>query len=181
MSNKFCQLVTRDVYNDVPNYYFKSVKLPDTGTFYSGNALFSDTKSTTDYEGALWTGGLVADITAEIVDIIVNQGVYTTSTGQRPAGNPNPTLISYTADTFGAMTLVQPHVGLEFHFTDDVVETSITPAVGKYLIAVNGTAELIIANAYTTELVVLEVVEVKDLKVGNTWYDGFVARVVVGL
>jgi hypothetical protein len=161
------------------------VEVPSGATLYAGDVILCETLDTTDSDNLeVYAGAIVADCTAQIPCIIINQGFETLSDGRRPDGQPDPSQYSYTAGN--VVTAVRLHNDNLFFISHDCLDnkTSVPPAVGVVLIPQNADYKLATAASVGSSLSGLTVEKVTTQGVGGqfgaTFVNGVVARVTKG-
>lgn len=150
------------------------VTVPTGATLVAGNVLLAETLvsgSTTVYAGAQ-----VTDITTQKPVIIIDQGFEEWTDGRRPDGGNMVTDIKFTEGKKVHALRFDDH--MKYEFSTDVLDTTVAPAVGKFLIPVNNSYELAVANSLGTALVGFKIEALTNIAVGGSFTGGFASGVI---
>jgi len=160
------------LHKEIDEKLVEVVVVPET--VVAGNVLVAEALvagSTTVYAGTK-----VADITAEKPLIIIDQGFEELEDGRRPDGSNMVTDIKFVAGK--RVHAIRFDQDMKYEIATDVIETTITPVVGKFLIPQNGSLELAVADTLGTALVGFKIEAVSTIPVGGNVMAGFTASVI---
>jgi len=161
------------MHEEISEQLVEAVKVPTGATLVAGNVLLAETLatgSTTVYEGAQVTAVTQAPV------IIVDQKFEQLADGRRPDGSNMVTGIQFRAGEVVHAIRFSKH--MKYEIATDVLDTTIAPAVGKFIIPKANSYQMIVADALGTATVGLKIEALETIAVGGNVTGGFSASVI---
>lgn len=169
-----CRLLT-----EVSEKNVERIKIPAGVTLKAGDVVMCEVLDTSDASNIdVYNGAQVADITADVPCIVINQGFEQLPDGRRPEGNPNPA--DYTFTEGMVITVIRLENDLKFFISNDTLDNVgvVAPAIGVKLIPQATDYQLATSSTIATSITALNIEKLQTQPIGGQFGSAFVAGVI---